>query len=118
MSLTQQKDGALVQILVKGDPEAVTSATFDRVFLCTGPESNLKTTADPMIRNLLKRGLLRPGTLELGADPQCALPPIYMIDPLQREKLWEINVVRELRQEAKQLAERIIKDGFGPAWLP
>lgn len=87
--------------------------SFDAAMLCTGPESDLTKIEMPLIKNLLLRGVIAPGELGLGAHPaKTTLPEsgrkrFKFIGPLQRESLWEITAVRELRLEAEKLAKEI-----------
>jgi len=86
---------------------------FGAAMLCSGPESDLTKIEMPLVRNLLRRGFLAPGELGLGAHPtKTTLPEsgrkrFKLIGPLQRESLWEITAVRELRLEAEKLAQEI-----------
>jgi hypothetical protein len=67
----------------------------------------------PLAQNLLRRGLLAAGELSLGAViPPLALPEqhihrLKLLGPLQRESLWEITAVREIRIEAEKIANEI-----------
>jgi uncharacterized NAD(P)/FAD-binding protein YdhS len=80
---------------------------FDVAFLCVGPEGDLTKMKSPLIRNLLRRGLITPGTLRLGIVHSA--PKLAVVGPLQRELLWEITAVRELREEAQLQAAAILQ---------
>lgn len=87
---------------------------YDAVFLCAGPESDVRAMKLPVVRNLCARGWLCPGELGLGARintdtlPPGAIGRIAILGPLQREDLWEITAVREIRLEAKRLAQQLM----------
>ena len=62
---------------------------------------------NPLIRNLLRRGLITPGPLRLGIVQSAQ--KLTVVGPLQREILWEITAVRELREEAQLQAGTILQ---------
>jgi uncharacterized NAD(P)/FAD-binding protein YdhS len=84
---------------------------FDVAMCCAGPESDIRRTEIPLVQNLLRRRIIRPGPLGLGIDvlesslPRDAQQRFRILGPLQREQLWEITAVREIRSEAVRLAE-------------
>ena len=80
---------------------------FDVAFLCVGPEGDLTKMKNPLIRNLLRRGLITPGPLRLGIVQSAQ--KLTVVGPLQRELLWEITAVRELREEAQLQAGTILQ---------
>ncbi len=86
---------------------------FDTAMICIGPEGNLEASPLPLARQLIKSGLVASGPLKLGAGIQAKqLPPgmdarLVLVGPLQREALWEITAVRELRDAAEQAAHRL-----------
>ena len=87
--------------------------TFDAVFMCAGPEGDLRKIKMPLIQKLLERKIIQPGPLGLGVDLSNSALPLQaqerfkIIGPLQREALWEITAVRELRLEAAKVAQSI-----------
>jgi uncharacterized NAD(P)/FAD-binding protein YdhS len=93
--------------------DGVRESTFDRVFMCAGPESDPSKMRMPLIQNLLAHGTIVLGPLKLGIAPgQTSLPQhaatrLHIVGSLQREALWEITAVREIRLQAQLVAERI-----------
>lgn len=91
----------------------VINQDFDRAFLCAGPESDLTKVTMPLVRKLIERKIIIPGDLKLGVAPGVSSLPepaqkrFRIIGPLQREELWEITAVRELRIEAERVAQEI-----------
>ncbi len=88
------------------------------VINCTGPESNLKKIQDPLIKNLLRRGLIRNDDLSMGID---ALPNgsviniegahadnLYTLGPPLKGILWESTAVPEIRKQAHDLANLLL----------
>ena len=92
----------------------------DLVVNCTGPESNYRKLNDPLIVNLLARGLIHPDRLFLGLEvaPDGALQSVsgdysksfYTLGSPRRGQLYETTAVPELRQQARQLARRLVDD--------
>jgi uncharacterized NAD(P)/FAD-binding protein YdhS len=87
---------------------------FDQAFICAGPEGDLTKIQMPLIQRLLARGTISPGKLRLGVAPdETSLPEIaasrlQIIGSLQREALWEITAVRELRVQAEKTAVKVV----------
>jgi uncharacterized NAD(P)/FAD-binding protein YdhS len=90
--------------------------TFDvsRVVNCTGPEMQYRLSRDPLVRDLLARGLARPGPLGLGFDagergaligtdgrPSAVL---FTLGPPLKGLFWETMAVPEIREQAAALA--------------
>ncbi len=97
----------------------VRTLTVDRVINCTGPETDCRRIADPLIQNLLAQGLAQPDPLFLGLDVNRAgaliaaggnaSPDIYVIGPARKGSLWETIAVPELRAQASELAEHLAR---------
>ena len=92
----------------------------DLVVNCTGPESNYRKLNDPLIVNLLARGLIHPDPLLLGLEvaPNGALQSVsgeysnafYTLGSPRRGQLYETTAVPELRQQAQKLARQLVSD--------
>lgn len=90
----------------------------DRVVNCTGPSTDVRRVADPLLDALLARRLLRPDPLSLGLETaadgallDAAGRPsrvLYLVGPLLKADHWEATAVPELRQHAARLAERLL----------
>ncbi len=82
---------------------------------CTGPQSDVRKLDDPLIQNLLKRDLLAPDALRLGADTDgdgrirnaqgATVPGLYTIGTWRKGRLYESVAVPELRVQAAALAK-------------
>ena len=86
---------------------------------CTGPECNYYKLEDPLVVNLVARGLIHPDPLFLGlmTAPNGALlnylgqpsETLYTLGSVQKGMLFETTAVPELRVQAKSLAEELLK---------
>jgi uncharacterized NAD(P)/FAD-binding protein YdhS len=111
VSAQQQNNSVELQYLHRGDP---LRERFDRAFICAGSEGDLSKVDQPLLRNLLARGIVRVGELKLGISlaAEGTIPQEYddclrILGPLQREELWEITAVREIRVEAARIAQQL-----------
>jgi uncharacterized NAD(P)/FAD-binding protein YdhS len=93
------------------------------VINCIGPESNYSKVDHPLVRNLMQRGLIRPGPANLGVD---ALPNgaiigrdgassdvLYTLGSTMRGVLWEVIAVPDIRVQAERLAHLLISGNVG-----
>jgi uncharacterized NAD(P)/FAD-binding protein YdhS len=91
----------------------------NRVINCTGSESDCRRINDPLLTSLIGQGLARPDPLFLGLDVDengalvgangIASSALYTIGPARKGKLWETIAVPELRVQAAQLAEHLVR---------
>jgi uncharacterized NAD(P)/FAD-binding protein YdhS/trehalose-6-phosphate synthase len=87
---------------------------------CTGPECNYYKLKDPLVLNLLARGLIHPDPLFLGllTAPNGALlnylgqpsTNLFTLGSLRKGNLFETTAVPELRVQAKELAIELTKN--------
>jgi uncharacterized NAD(P)/FAD-binding protein YdhS len=85
---------------------------------CTGPRESVSDGPEPLFRNLIGRGLIRPDELDMGIEvtPDFAVVDkegrasgfLFAIGPLLKGTLWETTAVPELRSQAYQLAKALI----------
>ncbi|MFY9906816.1 MAG: FAD/NAD(P)-binding protein [Terriglobales bacterium] len=90
-----------------------------RVINCTGSETDCRRIDDSLITSLLVQGLTDPDPLFLGlhVDAHGALidyrgrpsRSLFTIGPTRKGQLWETTAVPEIRQQAEQLAEHLVK---------
>ena len=80
---------------------------------CTGPESNPEKLDSPLIRQLLKDGIIVADELKYGLnaskDGEIA-KNLYTLGPPLKGILWESTAVPEIRVQAQNLAAKIISD--------
>jgi uncharacterized NAD(P)/FAD-binding protein YdhS len=118
ISMNEQEEGVDVTFRRRGKAEKE-HFIVDRVINCTGADSNVKTIAEPLVAQLREHGLLCSDALGLGprVTNEWALIDVngeashvlYAVGPLLKGLLWESIAVPELRVQAAQLAEHLIK---------
>jgi uncharacterized NAD(P)/FAD-binding protein YdhS len=106
--------GALELVAAGGERIAA-----DRIVLAAGPDED--PSATPLLAAGIDDGLLRPGPFNLGIDAEpdtlrvldssgSASRPVFALGPILRGVLWETIAVPEIRNQAAQLAERLLAD--------
>ncbi len=91
------------------------SLIVDRVINCTGPDSNIQRSSEPLLRSLAAQGIITPDPLGLGIrtgahgaliDRQGrASASLFYVGPLLRADHWEATAAHELRGHAERLAD-------------
>jgi uncharacterized NAD(P)/FAD-binding protein YdhS len=114
------EDGVEVSIAVRGCAE-IKTLTAERVVNCTGSDTDLSRSANPVLRNLVEQGWLQPDPHRLGAlvDDRGALvparggwqPPLYALGPLRLGSLIESVAIPEIRMQARKLADLLMPAG-------
>lgn len=89
-----------------------------RVVNCTGPDSDLRRSRTPLVRDLLAHQLIQPDPFGLGIavdENYAALDGagrastmLHYIGPLLKARDWEATAVPELREHARRLAQRLL----------
>jgi len=90
------------------------SLHVDRIINCTGPETDIMKSHDPLFQTLLRTGMARPDPLGLGFDVTedgafrgNASDRLFGVGPICRSALWEITAVPDIRAQCESLAQRI-----------
>jgi uncharacterized NAD(P)/FAD-binding protein YdhS len=110
LSAKREHDAIEIEYLHEG---RTSRDVFDIAFICAGPEGDISKVETPLIRNLVRRGIIQAGALGLGIDmsesslSHAAKQRFKILGPLQREQLWEITAVREIRIEAAKIAKEL-----------
>ncbi len=88
-----------------------------RVVNCTGPQGDLLRSTDPLLRQLLARGLIRPDAHRLGIDVDTQSRTVdaagksnqrlFAAGPITRGAFWEIVAVPDIRTQTWSLARRM-----------
>jgi uncharacterized NAD(P)/FAD-binding protein YdhS len=93
---------------------ATQSLHVDRLINCTGPETDIARSPDPLFQSLLSTGMARPDPLGLGFDVTedgrfrgNASDQLFGVGPICRSALWEITAVPDIRAQCESLAHRI-----------
>ena len=101
----------------------------DLVINGTGPQTRFADTQNPLLRNLLRRGLIAPDDMGMGvriAEDHTVIardgkrsPTLLALGPLLRGTLWETIAVPELRGQAWRAARTVLDahpDGEAMQW--
>lgn len=89
-----------------------------RAINCSGPESNIAATSEPLLHDLLLRGVVRPDPLGLGLDVTesgalidrngIASDRLFALGPTTRGTFWEVIAVPDIRFHCARLANHLI----------
>lgn len=117
--LAASADGTLaLDVRFRGAAEAE-RLTPDGVINCTGTEYDVRRAAatQPLLQNLLARGVIRPGPVSFGIDARKdgavigrsgeVNDRLTAIGPLLRGVHWESNAIPEILAQAPAIIERI-----------
>lgn len=114
----ERPDGVVVTYRPRhgADPRALRVA---RVINCAGPEGDYRRLRQPLLERLLEAGLIRPDPLALGLDVGAdgaligatGAPSrwLYTLGPPQKGCLWETTAVPEIREQARALAQVLLR---------
>ncbi len=97
-----------------------TSETWivDRIINCTGPESDIRRSDHPLLQQLLRDGVAVPGPLNIGfatiggeirSASGDVLHGFFTLGALRKGELWESTAVPELRVQARQVADALLR---------
>ncbi|HNP99043.1 MAG TPA: hypothetical protein PKK99_08305, partial [Bacteroidia bacterium] len=91
-----------------------------RVINCTGPQTDITKFNSLLFQNLIKRELILADDMRLGihANVEGSIiqkdgrpsRQLFTLGSLLKGRLWESTAVPELRNQAKQLAELLIRE--------
>jgi uncharacterized NAD(P)/FAD-binding protein YdhS len=111
-------EGELLRVVVRGRAAPrPTTVRVRHLVNCTGPQADTRRLDQPLIADMLARGLATWDALHLGlaTDAIGAVidvegrpsPDLFAVGPLCKATLWECTAVPEIRVQARALAERI-----------
>ncbi|MDX9750141.1 MAG: FAD/NAD(P)-binding protein [Flavobacteriales bacterium] len=97
---------------------ACTTVAVRHLLNCTGPQADTRRLDQPLVTRLMEQGLAVWDPLHLGlattaegalvhADGRAA-DDLFAMGPLCKATLWESTAVPEIREQARDLAERIV----------
>ena len=114
ISWCQEDSRAAVVSFVERTSRQEQQLAVGMIVNCTGPASDIRKAANPLLADCLRQGLARPDALSLGLDSTVDGAVIdaqggnsdvlYTIGPLRKGTLWESIAVPELRIQAAELA--------------
>ena len=82
---------------------------------CTGPLHAIARTRDPVLRSLLDGGLAEPDALGIGLKIDddvrvIGADRLWAMGSLGKARYWEIIAVPDIRVQAEQVAEAIVRE--------
>ncbi|MBC5773692.1 FAD/NAD(P)-binding protein [Pontibacter sp. KCTC 32443] len=97
---------------------ATSQIKVSRVINCTGPQSDFTKIQMPLVQQLLEEGLIKPDQLKLGLETApdgtligeqgTPIDGLYTLGPPRKATLYESTALREIREQAKELANVIL----------
>jgi uncharacterized NAD(P)/FAD-binding protein YdhS len=111
-------DRMTVRYRPRGSDE-ITTLHVARVVNCSGPATDYRHVADPLVRSLLIEGVGRPDPSRLGLDvsENCALRNrsgveshrLFAVGPVTKGAFWEMTAVPDIRHQCEQLARGLAR---------
>jgi uncharacterized NAD(P)/FAD-binding protein YdhS len=86
---------------------------FGYIFNCTGPLADITSTDDPLLRELLGGGEVKPDELAIGLqtdDRARAGEHLWAVGTLTKGRYWEIIAVPDIRVQAAAVADDIVTE--------
>ncbi|HWL70171.1 MAG TPA: FAD/NAD(P)-binding protein [Geminicoccus sp.] len=97
----------------------VLALEVQRVINCTGIGVDLAGSDDPLVRQLLQDGLVRPDRARLGLDATTSsmligrngdvVPGLFGVGPIVRGTFWEMVAVPDIRTQAAMVARTVME---------
>jgi uncharacterized NAD(P)/FAD-binding protein YdhS len=94
------------------------SLMVDRIIDCSGPRTDCTKIDQPLLRQLLREGRIRPDPLRLGIEVEPdgavvgrngrAATDLFAIGPITKGTFWEIVAVPDIRVTCERLAARLM----------
>ena len=116
VALTPNDGGASVRYRPRGGSD-ISTMQVGAVVDCTGVVKDPRSTANPVVRNLLQEGRARIDPLGIGIDvsADCAIidgngapsQRLFAVGPLTRAAFWEIIAIPDIRNQCAELAARL-----------
>ncbi|WKZ57081.1 MAG: FAD/NAD(P)-binding protein [Bdellovibrionota bacterium] len=112
-AIVESAEGTLEIEVIKRGSSLKERFVAQRVVNCTGPQSGV--TTHPLLKQTISEGILRADRLGLGIETdthgkaRTTAGPVWVIGPLRRPDRWESSAVRELRVQASEIADDIVR---------
>lgn len=117
VGIERQGDGVRATIRPRGSQQRQT-VDVARVYDCGGVSVDVKSSSNPVIRDLIAMGAGRPDPLRIGldVDENCRIVDaegrtsrrLLAIGPLTRGRFFEIEAVPDIRRQCQDIAGRLI----------
>lgn len=114
----EERDGEVEVTIRQRGSAAMKVITVARVLNCTGPDTDLSRTRDPLVQSLRNAGTISPDELGLGLATDAlgraisregqTHASLFVVGPLLRGRLWEHTAVPELRTDAMSCARHVL----------
>jgi uncharacterized NAD(P)/FAD-binding protein YdhS len=116
-AVAPDRGGAVVTFRRRGETDSETLRAA-RIVTCVGVSVAPQDSANPVLQDLLRHGLIRPDPLGIGLDvtTDCAVigragtasDRIFAVGPLTRGRFWESTAIPDIRVQCAALAQRIL----------
>ncbi len=108
----EEADGALAVTYRRRGRSRIEEGRFAYMLNCTGPLGTISRTRDPMLRQMLADGLIRPDQLGIALDVDehsrvAGSARAWAMGPLTKGRYWEIIAVPDIRGQAAAVADDI-----------
>lgn len=120
-SIKEDENGIHVSMKRRKD-QSIYTVNVGRVINCTGPQTDISKMRRPLMKNMVARNLITPDEMRLGmnATPDGIIIDqngnksnhLYTIGGNLKGILWESTAVPELRGQAKNIVELILKESM------
>jgi uncharacterized NAD(P)/FAD-binding protein YdhS len=117
-------EGIAVRFRPRGS-NVETRIVGDWLVNCAGPTLDFRQVSDPLVRDLLSRGLARPEPLGLSLETTRGLQllrrngrpntSLFALGSLTRGTFWETSTVPEIREQGRTPAKRLAMNGAARA---
>ena len=92
--------------------DRINEGRFAYMLNCTGPLGTISRTKDPMLRQMLDDGLIKPDELGIALDVDdksrlAGSDRAWAMGPMTKGRYWEIIAVPDIRGQAAEVADDI-----------
>lgn len=108
----EERDGALDVSYRRRGTGRLSEGRFAYMLNCTGPLGTISRTSDPMLRQMLGDGLIKPDELGIALDVDehsrvVGSARAWAMGPMTKGRYWEIIAVPDIRGQAAAVADDI-----------
>jgi uncharacterized NAD(P)/FAD-binding protein YdhS len=116
LSSLEVEDGELAAVIHRRGVDETSEHRFARGFNCTGPLGEMRRTEDPLLKQMLSDGLIRPDHLGMGLAVDGASRAgehVWALGPMTKGRYWEIVAVPDIRGQVAAVADDIARELVG-----